>query len=62
MISRRETFNLPNTITLMRIGVVPFLFILLTDPGKFWSLIIAGLFVIASVTDFLMVILPENIK
>jgi len=52
MISRRETFNLPNTITLMRIGVVPFLFILLTDPGKFWSLIIAGLFVIASVTDF----------
>jgi CDP-diacylglycerol--glycerol-3-phosphate 3-phosphatidyltransferase len=36
----------------MRIGVVPFLFILLTDPGKFWSLIIAGLFVIASVTDF----------
>jgi CDP-diacylglycerol--glycerol-3-phosphate 3-phosphatidyltransferase len=52
MISRRETFNLPNTITLMRISVVPFLFILLADPGEFWSLIIAILFVIASVTDF----------
>jgi len=52
MISRRETFNLPNTITLMRIGVVPFLFVLLWSPDKFWSLVIAGLFVLASVTDF----------
>lgn len=52
MISRRETFNLPNTITLMRIGVVPFLFILLSNPGEFWSLVIAGLFVVASITDF----------
>lgn len=52
MISRRETFNLPNTITLMRIGVVPFLFLLLLDPGPFWSFMIAILFVIASVTDF----------
>ncbi|MCX5849885.1 MAG: CDP-diacylglycerol--glycerol-3-phosphate 3-phosphatidyltransferase [Deltaproteobacteria bacterium] len=52
MISRHETFNLPNTITLMRISVVPFLFVLLSKPGEFWSLIIAILFVIASVTDF----------
>ena len=52
MISRRDTFNLPNTITLMRISVVPFLFILLSDPGEFWSLVIAGLFVVASITDF----------
>jgi len=52
MISRRETFNLPNTITLMRISVVPFLFILLSNPGEFWSLVIAGLFVVASITDF----------
>jgi len=52
MISRHETFNLPNTITLLRISVVPFLFILLAEPGAFWSLIIAILFVIASVTDF----------
>jgi len=53
MISHRETFNLPNTITMMRIGVVPFLFVLLTNPGEGWSLVIAGLFVLASVTDFL---------
>jgi CDP-diacylglycerol--glycerol-3-phosphate 3-phosphatidyltransferase len=52
MISRHETFNLPNTITLLRICVVPFLFILLLSPGEFWSLILAILFVIASITDF----------
>ena len=52
MISRHETFNLPNTITFLRIGVVPFLFILLSSPDKFWSLVIAILFVIASITDF----------
>jgi CDP-diacylglycerol---glycerol-3-phosphate 3-phosphatidyltransferase len=51
MIARSETFNLPNTITLIRIGVVPFLFILLSSPGEFWSLILAILFVAASVTD-----------
>lgn len=52
MLSKNDTFNLPNTITLLRISVVPFLFILLWSPGEFWSLIIAVLFVIASVTDF----------
>ena len=52
MISKHETFNLPNTITLLRISVVPFLFILLLEPGEFWSLILAILFVIASITDF----------
>lgn len=51
MISKHETFNLPNTITLLRITIVPFLFILLLEPGKFWSLILAILFVIASITD-----------
>lgn len=51
MMAKRETFNLPNTITLMRISVVPFLFILLASPGEFWSLILAILFVAASITD-----------
>ncbi len=48
----REIFNLPNTITLARISVVPFLFVLLRDPGPFWSLVLAALFVLASLTDF----------
>ena len=51
MISKHETFNLPNTITLLRISIVPFLFILLLEPGEFWSLILAILFVVASITD-----------
>ena len=51
MISKHETFNLPNTITLLRISIVPFLFVLLLEPGEFWSLILAILFVIASITD-----------
>jgi CDP-diacylglycerol--glycerol-3-phosphate 3-phosphatidyltransferase len=33
-------------------GMVPFLFVLLSSPGEFWSLILAILFVIASITDF----------
>jgi len=51
MVTKREIFNLPNTITLMRISVVPFLFILLSSPGEFWSLILAVIFLLASFTD-----------
>jgi CDP-diacylglycerol--glycerol-3-phosphate 3-phosphatidyltransferase len=53
MIAKHTALNLPNTITLIRISVVPFLFILLASPGEFWSLILAILFVTASITDLL---------
>jgi CDP-diacylglycerol---glycerol-3-phosphate 3-phosphatidyltransferase len=53
MIAKHETFNLPNTITLLRISLVPFLFILLLNPGEFWSLLLAILFAVVSITDFL---------
>ena len=43
---------MPNTITLARISVVPFLFVLLCNPGPFWSVVLAALFVLASLTDF----------
>ena len=49
---RREILNLPNSITLLRIGVVPFLFFLLVSPGPLGSLALAALFVLASITDF----------
>ncbi len=52
MKKNRELFNLPNSITLARISVVPFLFFLLAAPGPFWSLALAALFVVAAVTDF----------
>jgi CDP-diacylglycerol--glycerol-3-phosphate 3-phosphatidyltransferase len=50
---RKKVFNLPNTITLLRIGVIPALFFLLQSPGPGGSLIIAGLFVLAALTDVL---------
>jgi len=53
MNKKRDMFNLPNTITLARISVVPFLFFLLMSPGPFWSLVLAFLFVLAAITDFL---------
>jgi len=49
--TKRNIFNLPNTITLLRISIVPFLFILLGSPGEFWSLILAILFIAAAITD-----------
>ena len=53
MVVKHEIFNLPNSVTLIRISVVPFLFILLFSPGEFWSLLLAILFIVASVTDVL---------
>jgi CDP-diacylglycerol--glycerol-3-phosphate 3-phosphatidyltransferase len=49
----RKTFNLPNTITMLRIGVIPVLFFLLFSPDKLWSLIIAFFFILAALTDIL---------
>lgn len=49
----RKILNLPNTITLLRIAVVPVLFFLLTAPGPTGSLIIATLFILAALTDLL---------
>jgi len=53
MFIKREIFSLPNIITMVRIGMVPFLFTLLLSPGKFWSLVLAILFVVASLTDLI---------
>lgn len=50
---RKKVFNLPNTITLLRIGVIPALFFLLQSPGPTGSLVIAAIFVLASLTDLL---------
>jgi CDP-diacylglycerol--glycerol-3-phosphate 3-phosphatidyltransferase len=50
---KREVFNLPNTITMIRIGVIPALFCLLLSPGPGMSLVIAILFIAAALTDLL---------
>jgi CDP-diacylglycerol---glycerol-3-phosphate 3-phosphatidyltransferase len=50
---KRRIINLPNTISLLRIGVIPILFFLLLSPGPLMSLVIAALFIIAALTDLL---------
>ena len=50
---KRKLFNLPNTITMVRISFVPVLFLLLLSPGQTMSLIIAALFIAVSFTDML---------
>jgi len=50
---RNEIFNLPNSITLIRLAVIPVLFLLLISPGKILSMVIAVLFIMASITDLL---------
>lgn len=49
----QEVFNLPNTISLVRIGVIPILFFLLLSPGPLMSIVIAILFIAAALTDLL---------
>ena len=50
---RKKVINLPNTITLLRIGMIPGLFFLLQSPGPGESLFIVSLFVLAALTDLL---------
>jgi CDP-diacylglycerol--glycerol-3-phosphate 3-phosphatidyltransferase len=49
----RHIINLPNVITLLRVTIIPVLFLLLLDPGPAVSLIITALFVLAALTDLL---------
>ncbi|MDO9516407.1 MAG: CDP-diacylglycerol--glycerol-3-phosphate 3-phosphatidyltransferase [Syntrophales bacterium] len=50
---KSEVFNLPNSITLLRLAVIPVLFLLLLSPGRILSMVIAVLFIIASITDLI---------
>ncbi len=49
----RRIVNLPNAITLLRIGILPVLFLILLEPGEGLSLAIAILFILAALTDLL---------
>ncbi len=49
----RRIINLPNAITLLRIGILPVLFLVLLEPGETMSLAIAILFILAALTDLL---------
>jgi len=50
---KRETFNFPNTVTILRLAIIPALFLLLLSPGPAGSLVITFFFIIAALTDIL---------
>lgn len=50
---QREVLNLPNALSILRICVIPALFLLLLSPGPALSLVLALLFIIAALTDLL---------
>jgi CDP-diacylglycerol--glycerol-3-phosphate 3-phosphatidyltransferase len=52
-VEKKEAFNFPNTVTLMRLGIIPVLFLLLFSPGPTESLVITILFILAAFTDIL---------
>lgn len=45
--------NLPNAITMLRVGIIPVLFFLLFNPDRIWSFVMALLFIMAALTDLL---------
>jgi len=49
----REIINLPNAISILRLCMIPVLFLLLLDPGLVMSLALAALFIVAALTDLL---------
>jgi CDP-diacylglycerol--glycerol-3-phosphate 3-phosphatidyltransferase len=50
---REQVLNLPNLLTLVRIGSVPVLVLLLYMPGEGWSPLAAAVFFVAGLTDLL---------
>ncbi len=54
--------NLPNILTIFRILIIPILIYSFYIPGLFANLIVASLFLLASVTDFFDGYLARNLK
>jgi CDP-diacylglycerol--glycerol-3-phosphate 3-phosphatidyltransferase len=52
-ISRREFWNLPNSLTVARCVAVPFVALILVFPGPNWCAAATMVFVIASLTDLI---------
>lgn len=50
-IARERFWNLPNTITVLRVGVVPVLLLFPWWPGRFASQVVAWLFIVAAASD-----------
>jgi len=50
---QKQVLNLPNLLTLIRIGSIPILILILHSPGKDWSIIAAIVFCMAGLTDLM---------
>ncbi len=51
--SESPFWNLPNALTILRIGVIPLIIFLMTFPGRFPSFLAAAAFLAAGMTDLL---------
>lgn len=61
-IKRQDVFNLPNLITLVRVGSIPALVALLYLPGRVWSGAAAALFCVAGLSDLLDGFVARSLK
>lgn len=59
---REEILTLPNMLTMLRVGSIPFMVLLLYLEGNFWSWLAGGVFFAAGVTDLLDGWLARRLK
>jgi len=52
MSARASVWNLPNGLSLFRVGLIPIILYLLSDPGRVAAAVAGGLFFIACLSDF----------
>lgn len=50
---KEHIYNLPNTLSFIRISAIPLILVLAAQGGKMWGLASAVVFALASITDFL---------
>lgn len=60
--AREDLFNLPNLLSLLRIGSIPFLLIMLYQPGRAFAWAAGALFFVAGLTDLFDGILARRLK
>ncbi len=59
---REDLFNLPNLLSMLRMGSIPFLLIMLYQPGRGFAWATGGLFFVAGLTDLFDGILARRLK
>lgn len=60
--SREDLFNLPNLLSLVRMGSIPLLVLFMYLPGQAWTWAAAALFFVAGLTDLLDGFMARRMK